>query len=75
MKGGSEGGKGSHHVCARRPHVMKGGWEEAKLAAGTGLLLLLRIEALLGSGHRDSHKGLFARLSTLSVASIGIGHI
>lgn len=78
IKGGSEGGKGSHHVCARRPHVMKGGWEEAKVGSGDGIAtaaVLLRIEALLGSGHRDSHKGLFARLSTLSVASIGIGHI
>jgi len=52
-----------------------GGGKSWQRLAGTGLLLLLRIEALLGSGHRDSHKGLFARLSTLSVASIGIGHI
>lgn len=37
IKGGSEGGKGSHHVCARRPHVMKGGWEEAKVGSGDGI--------------------------------------
>lgn len=37
IKGGSEGGKGSHHVCARRPYVMKGGWEEAKVGSGDGI--------------------------------------
>lgn len=37
IKGGSEGGKGSHRVCARRPHVMKGGWEEAKVGSGDGI--------------------------------------